>query len=158
MSAPIAALVNACGALLPTGVLVAALWAEPERVGYFTLPRRLLARYRQLPAFDPEAPGTFRYATLEQVERDFARAGFSLEHVEEMEVPVFEAPTGAELVAWVRAFGLAQLLNGLPEDDQRAWQRDFLTEVERGRTGGLVRLGGVTRIVVARVRTPPVSL
>jgi ubiquinone/menaquinone biosynthesis C-methylase UbiE len=150
MAAPIAALANARRALLPTGVLVAALWAEPNRVPYFTLPRRLLERYRRLPALDPEAPGTFRYADLERVVRDFNRAGFTLEHVEEMEIPVFEAETGAELVAWVRALGLTQLLNDLPEDDQRAWEKDLTSEMERSRAGGLIRLGGVTRIVCAR--------
>jgi ubiquinone/menaquinone biosynthesis C-methylase UbiE len=150
MAAPIAALANARRALLPTGVLVAALWAEPERVPYYTLPRRLLERYRRLPALDPEAPGTFRYADLERVVRDFSRAGFTLERVEEMEVPVFEAETAAELVAWVRALGLTQLLNDLPEDDQRAWEKEMTSEMERSRTGGLIRLGGVTRIVRAR--------
>lgn len=152
LAAPIAALVNARRALLPTGVLVAALWAEPERVPYFTLPRRLLERYRRLPTLDPEAPGTFRYADLERVVRDFSRAGFTLDHVEEMEVPVFAAEIGTELVAWVRAVGLTPLLNDLPEEDQRAWEQELLSEMERSRTGGLIRLGGVTRIVRARLR------
>jgi ubiquinone/menaquinone biosynthesis C-methylase UbiE len=98
MSAPVAALVNAHEALLPTGVLVAALWAEPDRVPYYSLPRRLLARYRALPRLDLEAPGPFRYADLERIARDFAEAGFSLDHVEEMEVAVFEAETDAEMV------------------------------------------------------------
>ena len=97
--------INARQALSPTGVLVAALWAEPERVPYYTLPRRLLERYRALPRIDPEAPGTFRYATLERVARDFGRAGFMLDHVEEMDVTVFEAETDAEVVDWVRASG-----------------------------------------------------
>jgi len=97
VAASIAALANAQRALLPTGVLVAALWAEPERVPYYTLPRRLLERYRGLPAFDPEAPGTFRYADVERVVRDFGQAGFMLDHVEEMEVTVFETETDAEI-------------------------------------------------------------
>ena len=150
MAAPIAALANAGRALLPTGVLVAALWAEPERVPWYTLPRRLLERYRPLPALDPEAPGMFRYADFERIVRDLNEAGFTLEHVEEMEVPVFEAETGAELVAWARALGLSLLLNDLPEDDQRAWEQEFTSEMERSRTDGPMRLGGVTRIVRAR--------
>lgn len=150
MAAPVAALANARRALLPTGVLVAAFWAEPERVPYYTLPRRLLERYRRLPALDPEAPGTFRYADLERVVRDFSRAGLSLEHVEEMETPVFETETHADLLAWVRGLGLTQLLNDLPEDDQRAWEKELTSEVECSRTGGMLRLGGVTRIVCAR--------
>src|SRR4051812_41923769 len=40
MSSPVAALENARRALVAAGVLVAAFWAEPERVQYYTLPRR----------------------------------------------------------------------------------------------------------------------
>ncbi|HXI54674.1 MAG TPA: methyltransferase domain-containing protein [Polyangia bacterium] len=149
MAAPVTALVNVHQALLPTGVLVAALWAEPERVPYYTLPRRLLQRYRALPPIDPEAPGPFHYADLERVRRDLGRAGFLLDHVEEMEVTVFESETDEEIVDWVRAFGLTQLLNDLPQDQQRAWELDLASEVRR-RGAGSLRLGGVTRIVRAR--------
>lgn len=154
MAAPLAVLDNVRRALLPSGVLVAALWAEPERVPYFTLPRRLLARYRRLPGIDFEAPGTFRYADLQRVYRDFQRAGFTVDHIEEMEIPVFEADTGAELVAWVRALGLTQLLNELPEEDQHAWEQELMSEVEQCRAGGLLRLGGVTRIIRASIMQP----
>jgi ubiquinone/menaquinone biosynthesis C-methylase UbiE len=156
MAAPVAALVNVQRALLPTGVLVAALWAEPERVPYYTLPRRLLERYRALPPIDVEAPGTFHYADLERVTRDFDRAGFRLDHVEEMDVTVFEAETDAEIVDWVRALGLTQLLNDLPEPEQRAWESDLASEVRR-RGAGALRLGGVTRIVRACKSSSPGS-
>jgi ubiquinone/menaquinone biosynthesis C-methylase UbiE len=150
MSSPVAALVNAHKALLPTGVLVAALLAEPERVPYYTLPRRLLERYRPLPGIDLEAPGPFRYADLPRITRDFAEAGFSLDHIEEMDVTVFEAETDAEMIAWVRAIGLTRHLNGLPEDDQRAWELDLAGELRELSAGGLLRLGALTRIVRAR--------
>jgi ubiquinone/menaquinone biosynthesis C-methylase UbiE len=152
MAAPGAALATARRALLSEGVLVAALWVEPERASFFTMPRRLLERYRSLPALDPEAPGMFRYADLERLVRDFNRAGFKLDHVEDIEVPVFEADTGREVIAWVRALGsgMGQLLNDLPENQQRAWEQDLTAEVEQTRTGGLLRLSGVTRLVRAR--------
>jgi SAM-dependent methyltransferase len=152
MGAPIAALTNVHRALVPDGPLVVALWGEPERASFFTLPRRLLERYRPLPPLDPEAPGPFRYADRERVVRDFTRAGFAIDHVEDMEVPVFEAETGTEIVVWVRALGsgMRQLLSDLPANDQQAWERDLTAAVERTRTDGLMRLGGVTRIVRAR--------
>ena len=150
MAAPVAALEQARRVLRSDGVLVAALWAEPERVPYFTLPRRLLERYRRLPVADPEAPGVFRFANPARIDRDFTGAGFTLEHVEELEVPVFEAATAAEIVAWVRAFGLEALLADVAADDQRAWENDLVVEMERGRTDGVMRLGGVTRLVRAR--------
>lgn len=148
MADPVSALMNVQQALLPTGVLVAALWAEPERVPYYTLPRRLLQRYRALPPIDPEASGTFHYADLERVTRDFRRAGFLVDHVEEMDVTVFESETDAGLVDWVRALGLTQLLNDLPGQEQRAWEIELTSEVRRLGAGSL-RLGGVTRIVRA---------
>jgi ubiquinone/menaquinone biosynthesis C-methylase UbiE len=150
MDSPISALSSARRALVADGVFVAALWGEPERVPYFTLPRRLLARYRELPPIDREAPGTFRYADPARITRDFGEAGFSIEHVEEMEVPVMEAETSAELLGWVQDLGLGRLLNGLPEHDQQAWEDEMTIELERLRTGAVVRLGGVTRIVLAR--------
>ncbi|MEO6572478.1 MAG: methyltransferase domain-containing protein [Polyangiaceae bacterium] len=150
MDSPVAALAAARRAMVPKGVLVAALWAEPERVSYFTLPRRALEKYSTLPPIDFNAPGTFRYADPERIERDFSSAGFSIEHIEELEVAVMEAETGAELVAWTRAFGLTRLLHELPEEAQRAWESDFVRAAEPLRRDGIVRLGGVTRIVVAR--------
>lgn len=150
LDSPVAALSAARRAMVPRGVLVAAVWAEPERVSYFTLPRRVLERYRALPAIDPEAPGTFRYADVGRIRRDFAAAGFVVEHVEDREVAVMEAATGAELVAWTRAFGLTRLLNDLPEEIQQAWEAALVEETEPLRRDGVVRLGGVTRIVVAR--------
>lgn len=151
LDSPVAALSAARHALLPGGVLVAAVWAEPERVPYYTLPRRLLEKYRTLPPIDPEAPGTFRYADAGRLQRDLAAAGFTVRHAEEQEVAVMEAATGAELVAWTRAFGLGRLLNDLPEEVQQAWEADLQKATEPLRKDGYVRLGGVTRIVAASV-------
>lgn len=149
LDSPVAALSAARRALVPRGVLVATVWAEPERVPYFTLPRRVLGKYMSLPSIDPDAPGAFRYADAARLHRDFGTAGFTIEHVEEQEVAVMEAETGAELVAWTRAFGLARLLNDLPEVIQQAWEAELVAEAEPFRKDGRVRLGGVTRIVVA---------
>lgn len=152
LDSPVAALKSARRAMVSAGILVAAVWAEPERVPYYTLPRFVLERYRALPPADPEAPGTFRYADLGRLQRDFAAAGFTIEHIEEIDVEVMEAATDAELVAWTRAFGLTQLLNNLPAETQQAWEADLVRIAEPLRVDGYVRLGGVTRIVVASPR------
>ena len=151
MTSPLAALATARRALLPSGVLVAALWAEPERVPYFTLPRAVLRKYRAIPPLDAEAPGTFRYADLQTIARDFTASGFALDVVEEMDVTVFEASDSADVLAWLLDVGLGPLLNGLSQSDRQAWGRDCTAELERLRNGGLIRLGGVTRIVRARL-------
>ena len=152
MDSPIAALATVHRALLPSGTLVAALWAEPERVPYYTLPRRLLEPDRRLPAFDPESPGTFRYADQGRLVSDFERAGFTVVHAEEMETPVFEAERAAEIVAWARNLGLAQRPDAQPDSAQRAWEEELTAELERRREGPVIRLGGVTRIVQAHRR------
>jgi ubiquinone/menaquinone biosynthesis C-methylase UbiE len=151
MRAPVAALSSTHRALISGGVLVAAFWAEPERVPYYSLPRNLLAREE----IDFEAPGVFRYAHLERIERDFAASGFSVEHFEEHDVPVFESARAADVVTWVRDFGLSRLLAGLPEATQEDWEHRLLFELEQRRSEGVIRLGGVTRIVVARAQRHP---
>ena len=149
MDLPVAALTAARHAMVPHGVLVAAVWAEPERVPYFTLPRRVLEKYRPLPQIDPDASGTFRYADPDRLYQDLSRAGFRIDRAEEMDVPVMEAETGSDLIEWARAFGLTRLLNDLPNEIQLAWENDLVRAAEPLRTDGLIRLGGVTRIVVA---------
>ncbi len=152
MDAPVAALTHACRALLPRGLLVAAVWVEPARVHYFSWPRRLLETYRSLPPIDFDAPGTFYYADRDRLHRDLRAAGFHVEHTEELEVPVVEVDTPAELLAWTRAFGLTRLLNDLSDRDQRAWEEDLTAAAESLRSEHGIRLGGVTRIVVASGR------
>jgi len=154
---PIAALSAARRAMVHHGILVAALWAEPERVPYFTLPRRLLAKYTSVPPIDPDAAGTFRYADVVRLRRDFAAAGFKIDHLEEMDVAVMEADSGAEVVTWARDFGLTRLLEDLPVELQQAWEADLVKETERLRKDDRIRLGGVTRIVVASSAGSPPS-
>ena len=150
MNAPVAALEGAARAMAPGGLLVAAVFVEPERVQYLTFPRRVLAKYSPLPPIDYAAPGPFHYADLERLRADLGSAGFRVHHVEELALPVTEAETPAEIVAWTRAFGLSKLLNDLPEEIQRAWEEDLSREAEALRTDGWIRLSAVTRIVVAQ--------
>lgn len=148
MDSPVAALAAARRVMLPGGAMVVAVWAEPERVPYYSLPRRALGNLRPLPLVDQEAPGTFRHADLGRLQGDFAAAGFAVRHVEEFEVAVMEAATAEELITWANAFGMSGLLENLSAEEQRAWRQEFLRLVEPMRVDGVVRLGGVTRIVV----------
>lgn len=150
MRDPVEVLVRTRRALRPGAPLVTALWAEPDRVPYFTMPRQLLARYTAVPAIDPEAPGTFRYGDLARIERDHAAAGLRVTHVEELDLPVFETESGAELMEWCRAFGLTRLLEPLSEAIQEAWERDLVAAAEGLRKDGMIQIGGVTRVVVAK--------
>ena len=149
---PRQALESARRRLRPGGTLVAAVWAAPEVVSWWSMPRGVLARHVRLPAIDGTAPGPFRYAVAATLRADLAGSGFTVDHEEDLATPVMEAATPDGLIDWCLAFGLARLLVDQSESVSTAWRRDMLTEAQRYRDAdGLYRLGGVTRLVVARV-------
>jgi len=150
MRSPAAALAQVRRLLAPGAPFVAALWAEPDRVPWAMLPRRVLRRYRDLPALDSDAPGVFRYAELSRIERDLAGAQFRLEHVEEMDVPVIETQTVDGILTWIRDLVLGRLAEGLSERERAQYELDLAGEAEQLRVDGVFRLRGVTRIVLAR--------
>lgn len=76
-------------------------------------------------------------------------AGFQVEHVEDVLIEVMEARSDAELIEWTRVFGMNRLLAGLPGSIQRAWEAELVIQSEPYRRDGVVRLGGVTRLVAA---------
>jgi len=148
---PRRALDSARRCLRPAGCLVAAVWAQPEYVSWWSMPRGVLAKHVGLPAIDGTAPGPFRYAAAETLRADLAGSGFTVEHEEDLATTVMEATTPGGLIDWCLAFGVARILADQPESIATAWRRDMLTEAERYRDAdGLYRLGGVTRLVVAR--------
>jgi ubiquinone/menaquinone biosynthesis C-methylase UbiE len=149
LQAPERALEAVWRSLVPGARLVAALWAEPERVPWSMLPRRVTERYAQLPPIDVKGPGPFRYATLRQIETDFAAAGFEIEHVEELETPVVEVDSGEGIVDWARAV-LRRMVDCVPEARREDWAAELSRAAEAYRSGATIRLGGVTRVVVGR--------
>jgi len=150
MEKPGQALLEARKRLAKSGRLVLAVWAEQERVPYFTLPRQLLGKWRQVPPEALDRPGTFRYASQDALDAELVAQRFEVEQTEELEFKVMEAENPAGLVAWVRAFGLDKLVRDLPADVQEEWAADLAREVLRLNHGGGYHLGGVTRLVVAR--------
>jgi ubiquinone/menaquinone biosynthesis C-methylase UbiE len=151
MASPERVLAAVRRALVPGGTFVAAYWAEPERVEWATLPRRVTARYADLPAMDPGRPGAFRYASVARIEEDYTAADLAITHVEEARVAVVEGARGADIADWVRGV-LVRLVAGVAPADVPAWEADLAREAEAHRDGEVIRVGGVTRIVVARPR------
>lgn len=149
LSAPVAALQQARRAMRPGALLVAAVWAEPQRVAYYSLPRQVLAHHSAVPAPDMTRPGTFYYADAATLQRDFNAAGLQITHIEEQNVEVMETASAAGLITWTRAFGMTRLLQHLAPQVQQAWETDMAIQAEKLRRDGLIRLGGITRIVVA---------
>ncbi|MFO0678038.1 MAG: class I SAM-dependent methyltransferase [Polyangiaceae bacterium] len=140
-------------ALVPGAPFVVAVWAEPDRVAYHDLPRRILAAYRPLPPVDVDAPGSFRYGDVTRLVADLRRAGFDVETTEEHEVDVFESDDPAAVIAWTLPLGMAPLLESLDAPSRAAWERDFADALRAGARSGPFRLGGVSHLVTARARS-----
>ncbi len=137
--------------LTPAGTFAAAVWTEPARVSYWSMPRDVLARHAPTPPIDLAPPGTFHYAEPQRLRNDLASAGFAVTHEEYVATSVMEAATPDGLVAWCLAFGLARLVATHPPSVREAWRRDMVIEAARYRDlDGKYRLGGVTHVVVAR--------
>ena len=153
MSEPRAALAGVRRALVDGRLLVVAVWAEPERVLYWSMPRSVLARVTGAPmgTLVDGAAAMFRYASPDALPRDLRAEGFTVEQTEDMDLAVMEAETPAEAIAWVRAFAMGRLLDGVTPEVGRAWEAEMTHALEsRREKDGMIRLGGVTRIVVAR--------
>jgi SAM-dependent methyltransferase len=148
VASPVKALDAIARALSPNGVFVAAMWADPERVAWWSLPRRVTAKYAPMPPFDPEKPGACRFGTKERIERDFSLAGLSVTHIEEHEVPIVEGPDASVVVDWVRAV-MTSFAEAVPEKDRPAWEGDLLREAESYRRGDRIVVGGTSLLVVA---------
>lgn len=156
MNDPGAALRTTRGVLRPDALFVVAVWADPERVNYHTLPRRVLARVAGTP--DPaeyarDEPGVYRYGDARVLRAALEAEGYSVEGVHEVYVELMEAKRDEELVAWVRAFGMTRALERLSRETERAWVRAFVEEASKLRAAdGYVRLGGVSLVAVARAK------
>lgn len=141
-------------ALKPSGVFVVASWAEPERVPFAWLARRVLARYREPPPLVVDGPGVFRHADRASFEALLERHRFSVEASEEIDIPVVEGHDGREILSWIRALGgpVVEAADQLPPEQTRAWEEEIVAELEKSGSGKRVTLGGVTRLTVARNR------
>ena len=66
-------------------------------------------------------------------------------------MPVMEVWSGQELVDWAWAFGMGRILRELPEEFEGSWAAELARAGEANRKpDGWIRLGGRTRVVLAR--------
>ncbi len=148
---PIAALRRVRRSLTPGSPLVAALWSEYEHISWYNVPRDVTEKFVSLPPLSPERPGPTRLGRVDDIRRDFTAAGLDVTHIEEMECAVVQAEAAEEIVAWARCM-LGRWVEGLPPDRLHAWETALAKAAASNRSNGLIRLGGLTRLVVARGR------
>lgn len=146
---PRAALRACFRALRPGGIFVAAVWAEPEQVSYHAFPRKVLADFYPVSTLDRGVPGAFYYADQTRLERDLADAGFHRIVNENFDTVVMEAASDQALIDWCRAFGMARELAQAPAAVHAHWEKALIARAGDYRENGVVRLGGMSRIVVA---------
>ncbi|MCB9674874.1 MAG: methyltransferase domain-containing protein [Alphaproteobacteria bacterium] len=146
---PRAALRGLAARMEPGAPVVAAVWAELDRVAYLALPRRALEAVR---TGTPALPSATSYGVPGRLEADLEEAGLAVSHAEDMEVPVFESDDPALLVEWARLFGGVPEARELPPGGAKRWEAELLALAEPLRVGSAWRLGGTTRLVVAHAK------
>lgn len=148
---PVSVLRRARRALTPGSPLVAALWSEYENISWYCLPRDVTEKFVALPPLSPDRPGPIRLGSVDAIRRNFTAAGLDVTHIEEMECAVVQAEAAEEIVAWARCV-LGRWVEGLAPERLHAWETALAKAAAATRSNGLIRLGGLTRLVVARSR------
>ena len=145
---PVRALEATARALKPGGRLVLAVWCEPARIPWWSVPRAVTERFAELPPRPPDAPSPFRYAAQEKLEADLARAGFDVEATEELHTSVVESADVDGFVDWVRVV-LSPWADAVPVERRAAWEQALREAFAPHRSGNTWQLDGVARLVRA---------
>jgi ubiquinone/menaquinone biosynthesis C-methylase UbiE len=147
---PVRALKTVRSVLTTNGILVAAVWTDPDQASFYKLPRAAFSNAVSQRLTGNDGPGTFYYSDLGRLARDLGTAGFEVQHTEKLDVDVIEVTSDDELIAWARAFGMSKLLQELSDSEQTAWEFELISAAEPYRTAeGNIRLGGSSLLVVA---------
>jgi len=109
--------------LAPGGRLALAVWAGSESNPFFRVSLQVIARYLQLPATPPDAPGAFRYAEPGKLARLVAQAGAAAVSERVLDFRI-EAPVGRQDF-WPLRFEMSETLRAVvprlsPEQVRRA--------------------------------------
>jgi ubiquinone/menaquinone biosynthesis C-methylase UbiE len=147
---PVAAAERVHEALRPGGRFAVAVWAEPKRAPFLSLPRTVLQRELGLPAPDADAPGPFRLAAPGALRRvlDSAafRTGDEIEHVVTM---TFDRPADyARFVYEVSSSARHAIDEQPPAVRTRVRAAIEAAAATHARADGKVAFANVVRVVV----------
>ncbi len=152
MPDPEVCLQHAYRALKAGGRLVAACWAAPERNPFVSLLVRTLANYMEVPKPPAGAPGIFAFADPDRLRAVFASAGFVEFHIEDMEINVIQADSGAAYWAAMEdlAGPVTMLVNRLDPDRRAAYVAEVIAAADHLMASGTLPARGTTWIVSGR--------
>lgn len=134
-------------ALRPGSRLAAACWGPPDRNPWATIPMGTMKELVEVPTPPPDAPGIFAFADPARLRGAFEAAGFRDVAVEDVAMAMGgEFSTGEDYVSYVLdlAGPLARLYSGLSGDRQAEFRRRAAAKAEALRSGGAIRIPGVT--------------
>jgi ubiquinone/menaquinone biosynthesis C-methylase UbiE len=137
--------------LKPAGYFAAAVWSEPERNPFITLPMKVLGSYLPLPPPDPEQPGIFRLARKGDLADMATQAGLiGLEDEEVTGESFYDSADEYFDSLTDMAAPLQPLFLKLSAPDRTKAAEQIKQEVERYRRGRIIAIPMAIRIVAAR--------
>lgn len=137
------------GALKPGGRLAVLVVGRPAANPYFTTAYLVLSQYVDVPPFDPDAPGTFRFSDPDRLRSVIAEAGFREVHIEDIE-QIWQLPSGRDYWEFMSGFGLiASLLEQLPAERHKAVGDEVAERVTGGNPDAPAELAGEALIAAA---------
>jgi enediyne biosynthesis protein CalE5 len=127
--------------LVPGGRIAVAAWAPPEANPWITIPMDALARVLSLPASDPTAPGLFHLSADGALAAALSAAGFRDVRQERVQLSQF-ARNATEFWGMLTdmAGPLAPLIAGLAPEARAPILRSVSDEIERFRSGDVIRI------------------
>ena len=148
---PVAALARLQQALAPGGRIAITGWAPPEANPWIELPRRAIARVRNLPPVDVAAPGPFALSGDGELARALLAAGFQAVQQERVQLSLF-ARDAPEFWALTMddAGPLAPLLAPLSAGERQQATREVGEAVGRFRGPEGLRIPGQAQLAWGR--------
>jgi len=120
MAEPAAALRETRRVLRDGGTLTFAVWQTPDRNPWAAVPGMTLVQRGHMPAPEPGAPGIFALGLRERLVEVVVGAGFAEPRLEELAFEWRYSPDDLWDTLTRIAGPLATVIEGLPEDEQRA--------------------------------------
>jgi SAM-dependent methyltransferase len=150
MADPAAALRETRRVLKEGGTNAFSVWLTPDRNMWAAIPGMTLVERGHMPPPEPGAPGIFAMGERDRVEELVAGAGFGDLRIEELTFEWRYTDDDVRVMLTKIAGPIAQVINGLPEDEREATFQAIMEKMEPFRQGDELVVPAATWGVVAR--------